>query len=145
MTEDLSIENLLRNRGLRVTPQRLAVLEVIRSSREHPTAEEIYEIVRLEHPAISLNTIYKSLDAFEGSGLVQRFTIGDRSNYRYDFATHSHVHHHCSQCGRVSDWEHTEAMTDLIRRTERDEGGTVERVEIHLLGLCRDCARDGSD
>ncbi|MFO8060371.1 MAG: Fur family transcriptional regulator [Bacillota bacterium] len=141
-----SNEDLLRARGLRVTPQRLAVLSFIRSSKEHPTAEEIYEAVRLKHPAISLNTVYRSLDAFEEADLVQKFTIGDRSNYRYDFTTQSHLHHYCTRCGRVSDWgpDHIDALANLIRKIAGDDDGTVERVEVHLLGLCSDCLGNDS-
>ncbi len=138
-------EQLLRDRHMRVTPQRMAVLDHIRSSTAHPTAEEIYNAVRRDFPSISLNTIYKSLDAFEKAGLVSKFVIGDRGNYRYDFTTESHVHHLCRDCGCVADIEPPagDDLRALLRRIREDEDRIeVDRIEIHLLGRCADCARD---
>lgn len=138
-------EKLLRDHGLRVTPQRMAILDFVRDSRSHPTADEVYNAVREAHPAISLNTIYKSLEAFEKVGLVTRFVIGDRSNHRYDFNTTTHVHHLCIQCGRVADVpiEDSEELWDFIDSISREQDGNVERAEINLIGKCRECLGHG--
>ncbi len=126
---------------MRVTPQRLAILDALRASRQHPTVEEIHEMVRADHPAISLNTIYKSLDTFEGVGLVHRFVIGDRASYRYDFDTRGHIHHYCRQCGKVSDI-HTEdfgAVAESIRGAVPGGCLEVDQIDVHLVGLCSEC------
>ncbi|MFO7941550.1 MAG: Fur family transcriptional regulator [Bacillota bacterium] len=134
-------EELLRDHGLRVTPQRMAILDFIRNCRDHPTADEVYHAVRQAHPAISLNTIYKSLEAFETSGLVTRFVIGDRGKYRYDFNTETHIHHLCSECGRVADVpiEDAERLENFVDSIARDQDGSVEKAEISLIGKCREC------
>ncbi len=136
-----SVEQVLRDHGLRVTPQRMAVLSYIRSSSDHPTAEEIYRAVRGDHPAISLNTVYKSLEAFEREGLLTKFVIGDRSNYRYDFTTRDHIHHLCVSCGRVSDVDLTDpdCIARVLEGISHPDPGDVERVEINLIGECGEC------
>ena len=73
---------LLKSKGLRVTPQRLAILDILRSTKAHPSVETVYDLVRERFPSISFNTVYKTLQSFEDAGLVWKLSIDNL--YRYD-------------------------------------------------------------
>ncbi|NPV69929.1 MAG: transcriptional repressor [Firmicutes bacterium] len=134
------IAEILREKGLRVTPQRVAVYRFLSGTRSHPAAEVIYRELKSEYPSMSLNTVYKTLLALEQAGLVQRFTTGE-SVYHYDADTSPHVHAVCLKCGRVSDvpGDFTRELADLRRRATENTDFTA-RSNAHLIfGYCPDC------
>lgn len=126
-----------REAGLKATPQRLAVLKALLMSHEHPGPEAVFRQVRGELSAISLGTVYKTLDALEAAGLVERVTpLSD--GRRYDANRTPHHHLVCTACGRIEDHEDP----TLAPRLPVDLGGFEARaVRVEVLGLCAGCRR----
>ena len=121
----------------KLTPQRAAVLQVIRSRKDHPTATEIFEAARAILPAISYATVYNSLRYLRETGLVREINFGDSAS-RYDGITERHDHAICTNCGKLVDFDLNEAA-DLMRAAARKSRFKPERVYLTLMGLCPDC------
>jgi Fur family peroxide stress response transcriptional regulator len=126
----------------KLTPQREAVLQVIRAREDHPTANEIFEAARAILPAISYATVYNSLRYLRETGLVREISFGDGAS-RYDGITERHDHAICTNCGKLVDFDLHEAA-DLMRAAARKSRFKPERVYLTLLGRCPDC-RDVTD
>ena len=126
----------------RMTSQRRVILEELRSVRTHPTADEIYSLVRVRMPHISLGTVYRNLELLSETGEILKLdTFGGVR--RYDGFTHPHMHVRCLQCGRVADVEAGE--TDIPRpESARAEGFSISSVRVEFDGIC-DCCRAGAD
>jgi Fur family peroxide stress response transcriptional regulator len=131
-----------QERATKLTPQREAVLQVIRARQDHPTANEIFEAARAVLPAISYATVYNSLRYFRETGLVREINFGNSAS-RYDGITERHDHAICTNCGKLADFDLTEAA-DLMRAAARKSRFKPERVYLTLMGLCPDC-RDVTD
>jgi Fur family transcriptional regulator, peroxide stress response regulator len=121
----------------KLTPQREAVLQVIRTREDHPTANEIFEAARAILPAISYATVYNSLRYLRETGLVREINFGDSAS-RYDGITKRHDHAICTNCGKLVDFDLNEAA-DLMRAAARKSRFKPERVYLTLMGLCPDC------
>lgn len=94
----------LRERGYKVTPQRLAVCELILSAKDHPTADQIHEYVKKKHPTMSLATVYQTLHLLTEIGLLQELGFTDCVS-RYDPNTSPHINIVCKKCGKIRDYE----------------------------------------
>ncbi len=121
----------------KLTPQREAVLAVVREREDHPTANEIFAAARKRHPAISHATVYNSLRYLREMGLVREIGFGDSAS-RYDGITDRHDHAICTNCGKLVDFELSEAA-DLMRAAARKSRFKPETVYLTLMGLCPDC------
>jgi len=95
------IESRLRAHGLRITPQRMAVAELMLAEPTHMSPQKVYEVLHKGMPSLSPNTIYLTLDQFERAGLLKKIYIDGKSIY--DSKTERHDHASCRQCGAVSD------------------------------------------
>ncbi|MBW1722551.1 MAG: transcriptional repressor [Deltaproteobacteria bacterium] len=125
----------------RMTDQRRVILEEVRKSCDHPTADEIYERVKRRLPRISLGTVYRNLDMLAGSGLIKKLEPG-RTLMRYDGNTSQHYHTICVRCGKVDDTpvEPVRSTLDLLEKVV----GKLTRYgifghKLEFLGLCKDC------
>ena len=121
----------------KLTRQRDAILQVIRESETHPTANEIFQAARLRLPTISYATVYNSLRFLKEAGLVHEIKFGDSAS-RYDRATHRHDHAICNECGRLVDFELPQAA-ELIQAAARKSKFKAQSVHLTLRGLCPDC------
>ena len=130
------IENT-KTEGL--TRQRDAILQVIRESEEHLTANEIFQAARLRLPTISYATVYNSLRFLREAGMVHEIKFGDHAS-RYDRATHRHDHAICNDCGKLVDFELPQAA-ELIQAAARKSKFKAESVHLTLRGLCPDCRK----
>ncbi len=141
MKERDRLADILRRRGLRVTPQRLAILSFLDGNTDHPTAEDIYAAVKAQHPAISLNTVYKTLEAFEEADLVWRFRAGQKHKSHYDPNSRTHPHVVCTRCGSVDDLpDDGENLQADAEKSLPDGHHDVLRVEVCVVvGLCEEC------
>jgi Fe2+ or Zn2+ uptake regulation protein len=127
----------LRNHGIAVTPQRLAVLEIMLTRRDHPTAENIYHQVRHQLPAISFNTVYKTLEILCHKGMVIKVNPLHEVA-RYDGMTGPHAHLICRQCHSIVDldWE----AEDLpVLQPGEAHGFVVEHASLTFWGVCPRC------
>lgn len=128
----------LRQEGLKVTPQRIAVLKFLDGNTGHPSVEEIHRQVAGDFPTISLATVYNTLDTLEQIGEVQAVTI-DPTRKHYDPETRPHHHVMCTECRRIADvfsdyssvLRVPEALADQFR---------VRDAAVSFRGVCRDCA-----
>ncbi len=121
----------------RITRQRQVILETLRNVRTHPTADELYEIVRKKLPHISLGTVYRNLDTLERCGMALRLDrVGNQA--RFDGDTSQHCHIRCKQCGRVDDIfeTHAEVHADAV---VRETGYQVTGFSLEFEGKCPTC------
>lgn len=133
---DTLIEKL-RSRHISVTPQRLAVLADLESRRDHPTAEQIYQKVQRNMPAISFNTVYKTLEVFCQKGLIIKVNPLHEVA-RYDIETEHHAHLICRNCHHIVDLP-DEAVPAPALPEESRGGFQVERHSLIFWGLCPQC------
>ncbi len=124
-----------KNIGLKLTPQRLAVLQYLEGNKTHPSAEDIYRALKRRFPTISFATVYNILEALKEKGLVQELNI-DPQKKRFDPDTSLHHHLICTECGKVVDLniEYTPRITD-----KEAEGFMIKKVHMEFYGICQDC------
>ena len=128
----------LRKEGLKITPQRIAILTYLDGNKAHPSVDEIHREVSRRFPSISLATVYNTLDTLERLGEVQAICI-DPSRKRFDPDASSHHHAMCDRCGRVLD-VFADVTAGLRIPEELGRDFTVERTSVSFRGLCRKCA-----
>jgi Fur family transcriptional regulator, stress-responsive regulator len=129
----------LRARGYRVTPQRLAIQEIVESLGRHVSADEVAREAATRLPGVSLPTVYSALDALEDAGLLRRVAAG-RGAALYD-AGPEHHHLVCRRCGRVEDLEADLPLSPALSQARR-RGFAPEGAEVVVRGLCRECRRE---
>lgn len=127
----------LRELGLTPTIQRLAVLQSLENTRQHPTADQVLIAVRKKFPAVSRGTVYNTLEALTKVGVIQRITV-DPAVARYDADMGPHAHFRCRICNTVYDI----VMDKDIDLDEYIEGHHVEAVRTYAYGICATCARE---
>lgn len=126
--------------GLALTPQRLAIYEVLASTGEHPGAEDIYQRLKPSIPSLSRGTVYRTLTLFESHHLVSRVHVSDEQA-RFDANLDDHHHLVCIRCQRVVDFQ--DARLDHLPFDEAAPGGFhVLGHRVHLLGLCPECQQE---
>lgn len=123
-----------------LTPQRDAVLQVIRESEGHLTAAEIFDVARLRLPSISYATVYNSLRYLKDAGLVLEICFGSGAS-RYDRETGRHDHALCSKCGTLVDFD-LDLTSELMRTAARRSHFKAESIHLTLRGICPDCRTD---
>ncbi|MBW2605494.1 MAG: transcriptional repressor [Deltaproteobacteria bacterium] len=120
-----------------MTLQRKTILNILRQTNSHPSADEIYERVRKQLPRISLGTVYRNLEVLAGIGLIQKLELGGTIK-RFDWNPNKHYHIRCLVCGRVDD----APIAPLNKLEDELYGATVFSIIGHRLefeGLCPDC------
>ena len=137
-------KQLLKDNGLKVTNQRVLVLEALASCPgKHLTAEEIYELVKIDCPEIGLATVYRTIQMLLELHLVDRINLDD-GYVRYEIGSESgtakHHHHHliCLSCGRVISFE-DDLLEELEKKITDKEGFQVIDHEVKLYGYCKEC------
>lgn len=127
------------NSGLKVTPQRLAILKVLREKRHHPTAEKVHNELIKEYPAISLTTVYNTLSSFVEAGMVKELDV-DPHKKRFDSFMDEHDHFHCRVCDNVFDIAYdAPIISDNLLSNKNMEGHHVDKISINLKGVCKYC------
>jgi Fur family peroxide stress response transcriptional regulator len=125
------IAKLLSESGLKVTPQRMAVLDALLNTLHHPTADEIYRMVAATIPGLSVTTVYNILDAFVENGLVHRIKT-DADVMRYDAIVKPHHHLYCAETDRIEDYFDPELDQLLKDYFDRKKPGGFEISDIRL-------------
>lgn len=135
------MKGALRERGLRLTHQRLEVARELAATDEHPDVERIFRDVRARIPTISLDTVYRTVATLVELGHVRRATLTP-GPARYDANVAHHHHFVCTRCGAVRDI--VDPGLDAVRAPAGTAGlGRVEAVEVQLRGVCAECEREG--
>ena len=133
------LAKILRDNGCKVTPQRLAVYDMLSHTTEHPPAEMIYQKVKEQYPTMSFATVYKSVEIFSKLGVIQVLNTGEDS-FRYDAKTSEHPHIKCTKCGRVNDVSHLDARA-VESLVENETGFKVNGHQFYFYGICPDCQK----
>ena len=130
-----NLREQLSQAGLKVTPQRVAVLESFNNAPKHPTAEQIISQVRLKHQEIAVGTIYNILETLVEKGIISRVKT-DRDIMRYDSISEKHHHLYCSESQTIADYYDDELniMLEEYFRKKRIENFLVEEVKLQITG-----------
>ena len=134
------IRNKLSEKGLKVTPQRLAILDAIYKLGNHPTADNIIEYIRQSNPNIASGTVYKVLDTLIENKLVKKVTT-DRDLMRYDGIMENHHHLYCSECDLIEDYmdeELDEVLKEYFKK-KKFTGFKLEDIVVQIRGTFDKC------
>ena len=128
---------MLEDTALRMTKQRQVILEELRSVTSHPTADDMYDMVRRRLPNVSLGTVYRNLEILAETGVVQKLDIGGTKK-RFDGNVAIHYHLRCEACGRVDD-VHMDTGVDLEEVAAMVTDYTILRHRLEFIGICPGC------
>lgn len=131
MSKTLLITDFLIKAGVKPSSQRIAVMKYLAGSKSHPTASEIYDALRPEHPTLSRTTVYNTLKLFVETGCSRCLSV-DSVNARFDAAIHPHAHFMCRHCHSVTDIEMPLPELDM-------EGFESDTTDLYFTGTCASC------
>jgi Fur family peroxide stress response transcriptional regulator len=132
------LTNTLKERGYRITPQRIAVLKVTVANHDHPSVEQIYEQVKVDFPMTSLGTVYKTINMLKEIGEVLELGFSDGSN-RYDGnKPYPHPHLICVQCNEIIDPD-VNTVEELPRQLGDETGYQILSHRLDFYGICPTC------
>lgn len=136
----------LSDRGIRITPQRRAVIEVIQEAQEHLDAGSLLELSRKRHPKIDRATIYRTIDLLKKLRLVDELDLmhleGEKHFYEVK-TTREHVHLACFRCGRIEEFS-SPLFEQLKAEIALEAGFKIRVTRLEVGGACRDCAAQDS-
>lgn len=141
--ERLDLIAELRQRGYRITQQRKWVLEILQTSSEHLTAEDIHCLALTHDPHLNLATVYRTLELLDELGLVSRVDLGDGQTTYASTAHGAHIHLVCRHCGRVMEASH-QLIEELEDQLQQRYHFDADLSHFAIFGLCRRC-RDQSE
>lgn len=129
---------ILRQRDLRITPQRIAILRAFLHSDQHPSVEQVYGEIRTDFPTISLATVYKTVNLLKELGEILEIGLTDGRN-RYDGnKPYSHPHLICTACNRIIDPE-ISLLDQLTTEVAKATGYRITSHQVELFGICPAC------
>ncbi|MFC2045313.1 Fur family transcriptional regulator [Chloroflexota bacterium] len=133
----MSCYTTLIEKGLRLTPQRRLILDIIHDTREHLTAEGIIDVVQTRMPGINKSTVYRTLELLEETGCVYKSESDDHCIYHHDEEGH---HHHlvCIRCGKTVDCDEN-LFTPMEKSIHSKYGYKVDFKHMVVHGLCEKC------
>ena len=123
---------------MRMTNQREMIIQELKKSKDHLTADELYERVKKKMPRISLATVYRNLEILSEVGLIGKLEVSGRQK-RFDWDTRDHDHVHCIQCNRVDNIELDRNKID-VAAPESISGYRITGYRLEFSGLCAECA-----
>jgi Fur family peroxide stress response transcriptional regulator len=129
------IINRIADKGLKVTPQRIAILEAIMKLKNHPTADNIIDYIRKNHPNIATGTVYKVLEALTENELIRKVKT-DSDVMRYDAFLENHHHLYCMESDRIEDYKDEELsklLEDYFRR-RNIPGFQIKDIKLQIIG-----------
>ena len=139
-----AIVSRMRDTGHRLTPQRMAVLKTLIGNREHLSAEQVYERVKLDFPMTSLATIYKTINVLKEMGEIRELGFSDGGN-RYDGgSTDIHPHLICTRCKKIVDVDVTR-LDELPQEIALRTGYLIESHRLDFFGICPQCQENAKN
>ena len=129
------IRNLLKEKSLKITPQRIAVLEAVIELGNHPTADNITESIKTNHPNIAVGTVYKTLETFVENGIVKKVKT-DRDIMRYDAILEKHHHLYCVESDRIEDY-YDDELNQLIEKyfkKKKIKNFNIKDIKLQIIG-----------
>lgn len=141
MTTQEHLVARLKPLGIRLTPQRLAIAEVVVNSADHPTVREIFERVRDFFPYVTLATVYSTLGLLERAGIVRELPFQKLSRYDANLSPHANLV--CLGCGSVVDADvGQERVAELERSVSQTSHFRISSQRVDFYGYCDGCARN---
>ncbi len=124
--------------NMRLTNQRQIILEELGKVTSHPTANEVYDMVRKRLPRIGLGTVYRNLELMAENGIILKLDVGGTQK-RFDATVENHYHVRCNSCGRVDDID-MEVLETIDERAAAASDYSILGHHIEFTGLCEKCA-----
>lgn len=137
MKSEEHFEEILRKKGYRLTPQRLAILEILQHAKSHLSPQEVFEQARKKVPGVTEPTVYRTLSFLCAEGVLMCSHQGS-GTLVYELASNLHHHLVCRECGHSIEVEH-EALDDLYSSLKRQTGYALDDRHVTLFGLCPGC------
>lgn len=128
---------------IKYSRQRELVLEILKKSYSHPTAEEVFEQARTQDKSISLGTVYRNLELLCANGTIEKIPTGLGKD-RYDLKKSHHHHAICERCGKVVDFEYGVNM-DALEKALNSMDFSITKDEIRIIGICKNCKNLGEN
>ncbi|MFQ6083639.1 MAG: Fur family transcriptional regulator [Candidatus Aminicenantia bacterium] len=139
MKDKNSVIKKLRETGFKLTPQRLAIIEILIGNTTHPSADIIYQKLRKKYSMVSYSTVYNTLNVLKKIGEVMELTINE-NKINYDSNTDPHHHLLCEKCGQIKDiFQKIDFKMKLINSHR------VKKYQIYFYGICSDCLKNKKD
>jgi Fur family peroxide stress response transcriptional regulator len=126
----------MREKRLKLTRQRLEIVDILARKKSHPSAHSIFVEARKNEPSISLSTVYYTLDMLKRSRLIKELEFDD-GNSRYEGDISDHLNLVCTRCGKIEDFEAAKPVS--MEKVEKETGFRPDSVRFEYYGLCREC------
>jgi Fur family ferric uptake transcriptional regulator len=139
-SEKIPGKKIIRDLGLKVTTQRILILDVVRKGPSHFTAQDVFESVSEKNPAVGFATVYRFLRTLSEQGFVTEVRMGGMPA-RYEWAAKRHHDHlTCTSCGTINEFENAE-IERLQEKVAKEFGFVLNEHILELYGICPDCRR----
>jgi Fe2+ or Zn2+ uptake regulation protein len=126
----------MKKRGLKMTRQRLEIIDILAREKSHPSAAAILAEARKKAPTISLSTVYLTLDNLKRAGLIKELEFDDRDS-RYEGDVSDHLNLVCTRCGKIDDFH--VPMPVRLEKIEKKTGFRADTARFEYYGQCREC------
>ena len=130
------IVSLLRDEGFRITPQRIAIVDYLLKTEDHPSAELIHKVVRKRYPMVSLSTVYKTLELLREKKLVNEIEVEGEA--RFDAHTDEHINLICMRCGKIDDIDEY-TLKEIQVNAAKKSKYLILKSNFELHGYCGNC------
>lgn len=130
------IVSLLRDEGFRITPQRIAIVDYLLKTEDHPSAELIHKVVRKRYPMVSLSTVYKTLELLREKKLVNEIEVEGEA--RFDAHTDEHINLICMRCGKIDDIDEY-TLKEIQVNAAKKSKYLILKSNFELHGYCNSC------
>jgi len=134
---DSELITLLKKNGLKATPQRLAICRFVLSSKEHPTADIIFNEVKKIYPSISHATVYKTISLLKNLGLIVELNFHN-SHSHFDSNVNLHVNIVCPNCNKIIDYQ-SKLVDEFYKKLESEVGGKFIGQRFDIYKKCKEC------
>lgn len=128
----------LKEKRIRITETRKAIITYLIAAHHHPSAEQIYKDLLPEHPSMSLATVYNNLKVLIEEGFVTEIKLSNDNTTYFDFMGHQHLHVVCERCGNITDF--MDVDIPLIKQEAAEQTGyAITKAQLTTYGICPDC------
>lgn len=134
----LDLKEILHKNNIRMSHQRMLVLEYLASSKNHPTAEDVFKDLKKKDPVLSQATVYNTLNLFVKKNIIRELDFNEPSK-RYDFDKEGLCHFICESCHKIFDLDMDESFLN-----EDPKGFIVNQKQVVYRGICPECAKKQS-
>lgn len=130
---------VLKERGVRITPQRKIILEYLLTQHNHPSVEQIFNGIKDGSVGLGIATVYNTLQILVAQKLVIELSNGDDGKMHYDYFGIPHYHAICLNCGKITDIFTELTFHEAEQEAERQSGYLIESTHVETLGYCPEC------